>query len=185
VGRRPAARAGGRLNLYVKLAVIAVGRLKDGPERGLVERYSERAAGLGRGLGLAPLQFIEIPESRARRGADRQAEEAAAILDRTAGAVLVVFDERGKSLTSEAFAQRIAGWRDGGRAAAAFVIGGPDGLDRRVRAAADLVLSFGALTVPHQLVRVLVAEQLYRALTIMAGHPYHRAGSTDPDDALP
>ncbi len=78
--------------------------------------------------------------------------------------------------TSEAFAGRLQGWRDGGRAAVACVIGGPDGLDPVVRERAALVVSFGALTLPHQIVRVLVAEQLYRALTIIAGHPYHRAG---------
>jgi 23S rRNA (pseudouridine1915-N3)-methyltransferase len=167
----------------VKLALIAVGRLKDGPERELTERYAERLKGAGRSLGLSSLQLMEIPESRARRDADRRAEEGAAILDKTASAVVVAFDERGKSLTSEAFAQRLATWRDEGRAAVTFVIGGPDGLDERVRTAADIVLSFGALTLPHQLVRVLVVEQLYRALTILAGHPYHRAGSTGPDDA--
>jgi 23S rRNA (pseudouridine1915-N3)-methyltransferase len=166
----------------VKLAVLAVGRLKDGPERELVKRYGERAKAIGRSLGLS-LQLTEIPESRARRDADRRAEEGAAVLDKSASSVVVAFDERGKSLTSEAFAQRIAGWRDQGRAVT-FVIGGPDGLDGRVRAAADLVLSFGALTLPHQLVRVLVVEQLYRALTILAGHPYHRAGSSEPDDAI-
>ncbi len=165
----------------MKLAVLSVGRLKDGPERELTERYGERARGLGRALGLSPLQFIEIPESRARRDADRKAEEGAAIRDKVAGTVLVALDEGGKSLTSEAFARRIAGWRDGGKAGVTFVIGGPDGLDPSVRAAADLVLSFGALTLPHQLVRALVAEQLYRALTILAGHPYHRAASNDPD----
>jgi 23S rRNA (pseudouridine1915-N3)-methyltransferase len=123
-----------------------------------------------------------LPESRARREADRRAEEGAAILDKAASAVLVAFDERGKALTSEAFAERLAAWRNQGRSAANFIIGGADGLDERVRAAADLVVSFGALTLPHQLVRVLVVEQLYRALTILAGHPYHRAGSTEPDD---
>ena len=167
----------------MKLAVIAVGRLKDGPERELTERYVERAKGVGRALGFPALQLIEIPESRARRDADRRAEEGGAILDKAGSAVLVAFDERGKSLTSEAFAQRLAAWRDEGRGAATFVIGGPDGLDERVRAAAHLVLSFGGLTLPHQLARVLVVEQLYRALTILAGHPYHRAGSTGPDDA--
>ena len=164
----------------MKLTILAVGRLKDGPERDLVERYAERAKAIGRSLGLS-LQLAEIPESRARREAERRVEEGAAILDKSASAVVVAFDERGKSLTSEAFAQRIASWRDQGQAVT-FVIGGPDGLDGRVRAAADLVLSFGALTLPHQLVRVLVIEQLYRALTILAGHPYHRAGSTEPDD---
>jgi 23S rRNA (pseudouridine1915-N3)-methyltransferase len=166
----------------VKLAVIAVGRLKDGPERDLVERYAERARAIGRALGLTPLHVLEIPESRARREADRRAEEAAAILDRAAASVLVAFDERGKSLSSEAFGAAIAGWRDEGRAALSLVIGGPDGLGREVREAADLALSFGRLTLPHQLVRVLVVEQLYRAMTILAGHPYHRAGSTEADD---
>ena len=169
----------------MKLAVIAVGRLKDGPERELVDRYGKRAKAVGRSLGFSPLQLIELPESRARREGDRRAEEGAAILDKAAGAVLVALDERGKSLTSEAFAQRIGAWRDEGRAAVNLVIGGPDGLDGQVRGAADLVLSFGALTLPHQLVRVLVVEQLYRALTILAGHPYHRAGSSGRDDAPP
>jgi len=168
----------------VKLSVISVGRLKDGPERELTERYSERATGLGRALSVS-LQNVELPESRARRDAERKAEEGTAILDKVRGAVLVVFDERGKSMASDAFAKRLAAWRDEGRAGAAFVIGGPDGLDGRVRDAADLVLSFGALTLPHQLVRVLVVEQLYRALTILSGHPYHRAGSSDPDASSP
>jgi 23S rRNA (pseudouridine1915-N3)-methyltransferase len=99
--------------------------------------------------------------------------------------VLVAFDERGKSLTSEAFAQRIAAWRDDGKGSVCFVIGGPDGLDEHVRSAAGLVLSFGSLTLPHQLARALAVEQMYRALTILAGHPYHRAGSSGADDALP
>jgi 23S rRNA (pseudouridine1915-N3)-methyltransferase len=164
----------------VKLAVISVGRLKDGPERDLVDRYRERVEALGRSHGLSPLQLVEIAESRARRDDERRAEEGAALLDKAASSVVVAFDERGRSLTSEMFAQRIAGWRDAGRDRLACLIGGPDGLDPRVRDAADLVLAFGTLTLPHQLVRVLVVEQLYRALTIVAGHPYHRAGSKEP-----
>jgi 23S rRNA (pseudouridine1915-N3)-methyltransferase len=160
----------------VKLAVISVGRLKDGPERDLVNRYRERAEALGRSHGLS-LQFIEIHESRGRREDERRAEEGVAILDKAASSVVIAFDERGRSLTSEAFAQRIGAWRDEGRDRLACVIGGPDGLDERVRDAADLVVAFGSLTLPHQLVRVLVVEQLYRALTILAGHPYHRTGS--------
>ena len=169
----------------MKLAIIAVGRLKDGAERDLVERYVERARAIGRALGLASVQLLEIPESRARREADRRAEEAAAMLDRAASSVLVAFDERGKSVSSDAFSTRIEAWRNEGRGALSFVIGGPDGLGHEVRSAADLVLSFGRLTLPHQLVRVLVAEQVYRAMTILAGHPYHRAGSTEPDDGAP
>ncbi|HEX2552731.1 MAG TPA: 23S rRNA (pseudouridine(1915)-N(3))-methyltransferase RlmH [Microvirga sp.] len=160
----------------MRLSVIAVGRLKSGPERELVDRYRGRLEALGRTLGVAGVDFAELPESRARRDADRRAEEAAAILDRAGAATLVAFDERGRSPTSEAFAERLAAWRDGGAGAVACVIGGPDGLDPLVRQRAGLVVSFGALTLPHQIVRVLVAEQLYRALTIIAGHPYHRAG---------
>lgn len=160
----------------VKLSVISVGKLRSGPERELAERYRERAEALGRSAGFAPLDIIEIPESRARRDADRRGEEGRAILERAGAALLVAFDERGRSLTSDAFAARLAGWRDGGTAALAFAIGGADGLDQTVRERAALVLSFGALTLPHQLVRVLALEQLYRGLTILSGHPYHRSG---------
>ena len=160
----------------MRLSVLAVGRLKSGPERDLVDRYRQRIEGIGRSLGIAAFEVVELAESRARREDDRRAEEAAALLERAGSAVLVAFDERGKSPTSEAFAARIKQWRDEGRPALTCVIGGPDGLDPKVRERADLVVSFGALTLPHQIVRVLVAEQLYRALTIIAGHPYHRAG---------
>jgi 23S rRNA (pseudouridine1915-N3)-methyltransferase len=160
----------------LRLVILAVGRLKAGPERDLVERYRQRIAAIGRGLGMAGLDHVELPESRARREDDRRAEEADGLLARAGTAALVVFDERGRSLTSEAFAARIRAWRDEGRPALACLIGGPDGLAPPVRERADLVLSFGALTLPHQIVRALVAEQLYRALTILSGHPYHRAG---------
>lgn len=156
-----------------------MGRLKSGPERELVERYRQRIEGMGKGLGLAGLDLVELPESRARRDDDRRAEEAAALLERAGASVLIVFDERGKSPTSEAFAGRIRQWRDEGRNGIACIIGGPDGLDPKVRERADLVVSFGALTLPHQIVRALVVEQLYRALTIIAGHPYHRVGHDD------
>jgi 23S rRNA (pseudouridine1915-N3)-methyltransferase len=159
----------------LRLGVVAIGRLKAGPERDLFERYRQRIDAIGRGLGVAGLDLVELPESRARREDDRRAEEAGALLARAAAAI-ILFDERGKSLTSEAFAHRVRTWRDEGRSSLACLIGGPDGLDPAVWARADLVLSFGALTLPHQIVRALVAEQLYRALTIIAGHPYHRAG---------
>lgn len=163
----------------MRLSLVAIGRLKAGPERELVERYTGRIEQIARSLGMSGLDVIEIPESRARREGDRRREEAASIVERTGPALLVLLDERGKSPTSEDFARRLGGWRDGGRSAAAFVIGGPDGLDQDLRARAELVFSFGALTLPHQLVRVLLAEQVYRALTILAGHPYHRAGQTE------
>ena len=160
----------------MRLVVIAVGRLKGGPERDLTERYRGRAEALGRSSGFAPLEIIEISESRARRDADRRAEEARATLERAPSTALVAFDERGSPLTSEGFAERLGGWRDRGLPSLGLVIGGADGLDPSVRERAALVLAFGAMTLPHQLVRVLVLEQLYRGLTILAGHPYHRAG---------
>lgn len=155
-------------------AILAVGRLKDGPERALLERYRERFDASAGPLGFARVDIAEIPEGRARRAPDRMREEATAILARTGSGIVLVFDERGRSLSSEDFAARLRGWREGGRPRLACVVGGPDGLDGAVRDRADLVLSFGALTIPHALVRILVAEQLYRAMTILAGHPYHR-----------
>lgn len=159
----------------MRILVAAVGRLKAGPERDLVARYVERLGAAGRSLALAPVELIEIDESRARRAEDRKSEEATALLRLVSGSVLVVLDEKGRDDSSEGLARRIAGWRDNGAASLALVIGGADGLDETVRAAADLTLSFGKLTIPHQLVRVLVVEQLYRVATILSGHPYHRA----------
>ena len=163
----------------MRLSLLAVGRLKNGPERELLERYRQRIEGLGRSLGVTGLDVVEIPESRARRDSDRRAEESAAILDRAGASLLIAFDERGKSPSSEGFAARIQQWRDAGAAGIACVIGGPDGLDPEILRRAQMVVAFGALTMPHQIVRSLVAEQLYRALTIIAGHPYHRAGHDD------
>jgi 23S rRNA (pseudouridine1915-N3)-methyltransferase len=160
----------------MKLLLIGVGRLKNGPERELVARYAERCAAGGRKIGLTAFEMREIDESRARRPEERKAEEALALLALPpAGAKLVCLDERGKSLDSEAFAAKVAAWRDAGAPACAVVIGGPDGLDPGLRERADLLLAFGAMTWPHQLVRALAAEQLFRAMTILAGHPYHRA----------
>lgn len=160
----------------MRLLVAAVGRLKPGPERDLAARYRERAAQLGRSLGFSACDITEIPESRARRAPDRAAEEGAAILAQApTGAVLAVYDERGRAdLTSETIAARVGGWRDAGRSVLVLAIGGADGLDAAVRERAELSLSFGAATLPHGLVRVLALEQVYRTLTILAGHPYHR-----------
>ncbi len=159
----------------MRLALIAVGRLKDGPERELCERYRERAATLGRGLGFSGPEIVEIAESRGRRPDERKRDEAAAITAKLSPGLVIALDERGKSQGSDAFATRIAAARDAGTASASLVIGGADGLADEIRAAAGLTLAFGALTIPHQLVRVLALEQLYRTMTILAGHPYHRA----------
>jgi 23S rRNA (pseudouridine1915-N3)-methyltransferase len=159
----------------LRLQVLCVGRLKAGPERQLVARYSERIAPAERGAGLGPVEVREIPESGARRPNDRKIDEAlglAALLPE--GSALWALDEKGASLTSEDFARNIAQLRNGGVSTLAFAIGGADGLDESLRQRANRLISFGAMTLPHQLVRVLLLEQIYRATTILSGHPYHR-----------
>ncbi len=159
----------------MRLTLAAVGRLKGGPERDLVARYVERIATTGKGVGLSELTLRETDESRARRAQDRKSEEAGALRALTpANARTIALDERGGSMTSHRFASQIAAWRDSGVRDLCFLIGGADGLDPGVRDEAALALSFGALTLPHQLVRVLLAEQVYRAISILSGHPYHR-----------
>jgi 23S rRNA (pseudouridine1915-N3)-methyltransferase len=160
----------------VRIILTAIGRLKAGPERDLCARYMERAAASARAVGLTGVEFREIEEGRARRPEDRKAEEARALRALIpAGARLVLLDERGKSLISEAFAQDIGRLRDSGMSAFVLAIGGPDGFDPQLRAEAHQVLAFGAMTWPHQLVRIMASEQIYRAITILSGHPYHRA----------
>lgn len=149
--------------------------MKQGPERELVARYLDRAVASGKALGLTGFSVTELTESRAGSAASRKAEEAKALGASLPDAgIVVALDERGKSVGSEDFARRVARWRDDGKQAASFVIGGPDGLEPGIVARADLVLGLSALTWPHQLVRIMLAEQLYRATTILSGHPYHR-----------
>jgi 23S rRNA (pseudouridine1915-N3)-methyltransferase len=157
------------------LIIAAVGRLKDGAERELLGRYRDRFAGLGKRLGLGPVGWQELGESRAADATKRRDEEAAALLKRTRAAQrIIALDERGKALSSQAFAQLLAKLRDEGTGTLAILIGGPDGLAPAVRNAAFTTLSLGAMTLPHGLARIVLAEQLYRAATILAGHPYHR-----------
>jgi 23S rRNA (pseudouridine1915-N3)-methyltransferase len=160
----------------MRLVVIAIGRLKQGPERELAERYRARFGELGRKLGFRGLEIHEIPESRARDAATRIIEEAAAISAQiTEKSTLVALDERGDSIDSAAFARHLGRWRDESVANTFFLIGGADGLSPDLRRKAKLRLAFGAATWPHQIVRVMLLEQIYRAATILAGHPYHRA----------
>jgi 23S rRNA (pseudouridine1915-N3)-methyltransferase len=160
----------------MRLIIAAVGKLKDGAERDLLARYQARFEALGRKLGFASVVWYEISESRAQDVTRRREEEAAALLKLAREAeVLIALDERGKSLASDAFAKTLARVRDGGAKTTAIVIGGPDGLADNVRKSAALQLSLGAMTLPHGLARIVLAEQLYRAATILAGHPYHRA----------
>jgi 23S rRNA (pseudouridine1915-N3)-methyltransferase len=159
----------------VRLIVLAVGRLKAGPERELFDRYAERISAAGKAVGIT-MTVREFAEGRAGSETVRIAGESRELAGAIpGGARTVALDSRGKTLTSEAFAQRLARWRDDGVADVAFVIGGPDGFGPPVRDRADVTLAFGAATWPHQLARIMLAEQLYRAVTILAGHPYHRA----------
>lgn len=149
--------------------------MKAGPERELVARYLDRASGAGKPLALTGFDVIELTESRASSSASRKADEARALRTALPDGIVVALDERGKSIASEGFARQIERWRDNGRPAISFVIGGADGLDPAFVATADLVLSFSPMVWPHQLVRIMLAEQLYRTTTILSGHPYHRA----------
>lgn len=159
----------------MRIGVHAVGRMKAGPERELADRYFDRFSKSGPSIGLEFSGVTEIVESRARQAADRCREEAVSLDAMRRDAVLFLLDESGKNPSSEDLSGRIADLRDGGRKQIIFAIGGPDGHAPTSRDAADLMISFGAQTWPHQLVRVMLAEQLYRVATILSGHPYHRS----------
>ena len=150
----------------MRVTIAAVGRDRSGPARELFDEYCRRCAW--------PIRLVEIASRSAlpleRRLADEGARLAAAI---PRDAAVITLDERGRLLSSTSFATRIARWQEGG-GDLAFLIGGPDGLADDLIARAELVLALGRMTWPHLLVRVLLAEQLYRASTILAGHPYHR-----------
>jgi 23S rRNA (pseudouridine1915-N3)-methyltransferase len=156
----------------MRVHLCAVGRLRAGPERELLCDYLERFDRAGRPLGLGPAFQHEVED---RRGGGVAAESVLLLRAIPAGALAVVLDERGSGPDSPGFARLLAGWRDAGRADIAFAIGGADGTDPALRARADAVLSLGPMVWPHLLVRVMLAEQLYRAATILGGGPYHRA----------
>jgi 23S rRNA (pseudouridine1915-N3)-methyltransferase len=159
----------------MRLLLAAVGRLKDGPERELFARYWERLGQTGRGVAIGPLRLAELAEGRAQTANQRRSDEAVRLLKAAEDAdVRVALDVRGKAMTSEAFARWLAEIRDGGMETIAFLIGGPDGHGDSALKAAAVKLSLGSMTLPHGLVRIVLAEQLYRAATILAGHPYHR-----------
>ena len=156
----------------MRVSVCAVGRLRSGPERDLVEDYRTRFDRTGRALGLGPLEIREVED---RRGGGMAAEAALLRAALPKGAATCALDERGRTLSSPDFAALLARWRDEGRAEAAFLIGGADGLEPALRDEADAVLSLGPMVWPHALARAMLAEQLYRAAGILAGTPYHRA----------
>ncbi len=155
----------------MRLIVCAVGRLRAGPERDIVSDYLTRTGRTGGPVGVGPATVQEV-EDRARGGPSAEARLLLRAVPK--GAAVCALDERGRALSSPEFAELIAGWRDAGRPAAAFLIGGAEGLDPEVRARADAVTAFGPMVWPHMLVRVMLSEQLYRATAILAGTPYHR-----------
>lgn len=155
----------------MRIHLCVVGRLRGGPERTLVDDYLDRFNKSGRNLGLGP---VVVHEVEAKKGGGMAAE--AELLRRAIpkGATLAILDERGKIISSPEFSQKISNWVDQGIGDLAVVIGGADGIDPSLRSEADFALSFGKMVWPHMLVRVMVAEQLYRAGSILAGSPYHR-----------
>ena len=154
----------------MRMVIAAVGRLRQGPEQALISDYLDRHAKAGRALGLPPVTLTEVEDKRSGGMAAEAALLARAIPD---GAAVITLDERGQTLSSPEFAARIAEFRDQARDIA-FVIGGADGIDPDLRGRADVSISFGRMVWPHMLVRVMLAEQIYRATTILAGSPYHR-----------
>ena len=153
----------------MKVALLAVGRLGKAPEAALARDYAERASASGRSMGLGPVEVIEVESRKPGKAA-----EAEVLMPHLDGAHVIACDEHGKALPSRALADRIARLRDDGVRRLVFVIGGADGLSPTLLAAANETLAFGVQTWPHALVRAMLAEQVYRAVTILAGSPYHR-----------
>lgn len=152
----------------MRYTIVAVGKMRSGPEKDLFEHFAGRVR--------PQPQMKEVEEKRSLSANEMKAREAELLLAAVPdGAVVVALDEKGKSLTSIEFSSRLGRWRDDGVRDVAILIGGADGLDEKVRQKAELVLSLGAMTWPHMVVRGLIAEQIFRAEAILAGHPYHRA----------
>jgi 23S rRNA (pseudouridine1915-N3)-methyltransferase len=156
--------------------ILAIGRLKERGERDIMERYAERVRAAGRQVGIMGLTETELSEAKAQTPAARREDEAHRLLARCPPAAhLVALDEAGATLTSAKFAERLGQWCDDGVSGAVFCLGGPDGHGADLVGRCHLRLSLSAMTLPHGLARVVLAEQLYRAVTILSGHPYHRA----------
>jgi 23S rRNA (pseudouridine1915-N3)-methyltransferase len=158
----------------MRLTLACVGKLKTGPEKAMCEDYASRIPKIGKSIGIKSLTITERMESQRASVEERMAEESEALLASMPGADLVVFDERGKALSSLQFAKLIETRLAGGVGDLAFLVGGPDGHGAAMRKKASVVIALGSMTWPHRLVRVMVLEQIYRAVTILVKHPYHR-----------
>ncbi len=153
----------------MKIAIVAISRLPRSPEADLVKLYVDRATAAGRALGLGPVEVVEVDARKPGKAA-----EGEALRPHLQDAHVIACDEHGTARASRAFAAEIGRLRDDGVRRLAFVIGGADGLDPALLAEAKAKLAFGPQTWPHALARVMLAEQIYRAVTILAGGPYHR-----------
>lgn len=161
----------------MKLTLCAVGKLGATTENGLARDYLARATQTGRSLGVGPADLIEVEAKKAKNLTSPQLKAAEAEAIRVAladGGVVITCDERGELLSSRDIAARLEKFKDRGERRVAFIIGGADGLDAEFRKSAAFSLAFGPQTWPHALVRVMLAEQMYRAVTLLAGLPYHR-----------
>ncbi|MDJ0615102.1 MAG: 23S rRNA (pseudouridine(1915)-N(3))-methyltransferase RlmH [Rhizobiaceae bacterium] len=159
----------------MRLQILAVGKMKAGPDQELYARYADRISKSGKGLHLNGPELVEIPESRQSDVAGRKADEASLLLEKCDdGARIFMLDEHGKDLTSVEFSNLIRSEQESGTGTLAFAIGGPDGHGEALADKAVRKIRFGAMTWPHQIARILLAEQVYRAMTILSGHPYHR-----------
>lgn len=157
----------------MRVTVAAVGRLRAGPEGDLIDDYAARIRGAGRAIGITAFDIREVEARKSLSGDKRQERESALLTEAAPHARRIALDERGDIVTSAAFAAQLARWRDEGAAEIAYLIGGADGHHPSLPAEARI--AFGRATFPHLLVRVMLAEQIYRAVTILSGHPYHRA----------
>jgi 23S rRNA (pseudouridine1915-N3)-methyltransferase len=155
----------------LRLLIAAVGKLRDAPEAALAADYIMRAANTGRQLGFKSVDLMEV---EAKPPGDPRAEASALFRATPDDARKILLDERGAEWTSRQLAEKLARWRDDGVPSATFWVGGADGVSQSVKDNADEKLAFGRQTWPHRLVRVMIAEQIYRALTILCGNPYHR-----------
>ncbi len=159
----------------MRITIAAVGRLKRAPEKDLCDDYLKRASKLGRQAGISALTILEVPESQQAGASGRKRQEAENLQGKLpAAAKVICLDEHGKAMDTTQFSKLIQSHSDGGTQDLAFVIGGPDGLEPEFLASATTTLSFGRMTWPHRLVRVMLTEQIYRAVTLMVNHPYHR-----------
>lgn len=160
----------------MQIVLVSVGKLKAGADRELFDRYWDRLQASGKAAGITRVRLVELPESKAGSADARKSDEVRRILKAIGDdAFLIALDETGVHKSSETFAAEIRALAERGVAEVAFVIGGADGHGPGVRARAQAVLSLGRMTMPHGLARIVLAEQLYRAVTILTGHPYHRS----------